>query len=92
MSGSGGAGARYGRGGAPRGRVFLLGPGGKGPNTATGPAFKYEDVGILELELTGKKIPATVGAGDTFRFVAEVGEFDADLCLFFLDPVSTHVR
>ncbi|MFJ9836515.1 DUF4839 domain-containing protein [Streptomyces sp. NPDC101169] len=42
--------------------------------------------------MTGKKIPATVGAGGTFRFVAEVGEFDGDLCLFFLDPVSTHVR
>ncbi|MEU1202177.1 DUF4839 domain-containing protein [Streptomyces sp. NPDC005813] len=71
---------------------FLLGPGDKGPNTKVGPAFKYEDVNILDLRLTGKKIPVTVGAGDTFRFVAEVHEFNADSCLFFLDPVSTEVR
>lgn len=71
---------------------FLLGPGDKGPNTAVGPAFKYEDVNIFDLKLTGKKIPATVGAGDKFRFVAEVREFNADQCLFFLHPVSTEIR
>ncbi|MBQ0991548.1 DUF4839 domain-containing protein [Micromonospora sp. H61] len=71
---------------------FLLGPGDKGPNTAVGPAIKYEDVNILDLKLTGKQIPATVGEGDTFRFVAEVGEFKPAQCLFFLDPVSTEVR
>ncbi|MCS0606216.1 DUF4839 domain-containing protein [Streptomyces sp. LP11] len=71
---------------------FLLGPGDKGPNTAVGPAFKYEDVNISDLNLTGKKIPVTVGAGDKFRFVAEVGEFKADQCLFFLDPSSTEIR
>jgi hypothetical protein len=71
---------------------FLLGPGDKGPNTTVGPVFKYEDVNISDLKLTGKKIPATVGAGDKFRFVAEVGEFNADQCVFFLDPVSTEIR
>jgi hypothetical protein len=71
---------------------FLLGPGDKGPKTTAGPAFKYEDVNIFDLRLTGKQIPATVGAGDKFRFVAKVGEFNADQCLFFLDPVSTEVR
>ncbi|MEU0061730.1 DUF4839 domain-containing protein [Streptomyces albidoflavus] len=71
---------------------FLLGPGDKGPNTTVGPAFKYEDVNIFDLKLTGKKIPALVGAGDKFRFVAEVGEFNADQCVFFLDPISTGIR
>ncbi|MEV7233516.1 DUF4839 domain-containing protein [Streptomyces sp. NPDC051020] len=71
---------------------FLLGPGDKGPNTAVGPAFKYEDVNVFDLRLTGKKIPDAVGVGDRFRFVAEVGEFNADQCLFFLDPISTEVR
>jgi hypothetical protein len=71
---------------------FLLGPGDKGPNTTVGPAFKYEDVNILDLRLAGKEIPATVGEGDKFRFVAKVGEFNADQCLFLLDPVSTEVR
>ncbi len=71
---------------------LLLGPGDKGPKTTVGPAFKYEDVNISELNLTGEGIPATVGEGDTFRFVAEVGEFNATQCLFYLDPVSTEVR
>lgn len=71
---------------------FLLGPGDEGPQTTVGPAFKFEDVNIFDLSLTGKEIPATVGAGDKFRFVAEVGEFNADQCLFFLDPISTEVR
>ncbi|MFE6037359.1 DUF4839 domain-containing protein [Streptomyces sp. NPDC056452] len=71
---------------------FLLGPGDKGPNTTVGPAFTYEDVNISELKLTGEKTPATVGEGDTFHFVAEVGEFNADQCLFFLEPISTEIR
>ncbi|WP_103510012.1 DUF4839 domain-containing protein [Streptomyces sp. SM13] len=71
---------------------FLLGPGDEGPQTTVGPAFKYENVNIGNLNLTGKKIPATVGAGDQFRFVAEVGEFNAGQCLFFLYPVSTDIR
>ncbi|MFA3872217.1 DUF4839 domain-containing protein [Streptomyces sp. MMCC 100] len=71
---------------------FLLGPGDKGPNTTDGPAFKYEDVNLLELKLTGDKIPSTVGEGDRFRFVAKVSEFNVDQCLFFLDPVATEIR
>lgn len=30
--------------------------------------------------------------GDKFRFVAEVLEFNADQCLFFLDPASRETR
>lgn len=71
---------------------ILLGPGDKGPATTTGPAFKYENVGVAELKLTGANAPATVSAGDTFRFVAEVGEFNAVQCLFHLDPLSTEIR
>ncbi|WP_327112787.1 DUF4839 domain-containing protein [Streptomyces sp. NBC_01341] len=71
---------------------FLLGPGDEGPNTTIGPAFKYEDVNAGDLNLTGKKIPATVGVGDKFRFIAEVREFKAAQCLLFLHPVSTEVR
>lgn len=71
---------------------FLLGPGDQGSKTAGGPAFKYEDVNTHDLKLTGRSTPGTVRAGDKFRFVAEVGEFNAKQCLFFLDPVSTEVR
>ncbi|MFJ9647675.1 DUF4839 domain-containing protein [Streptomyces sp. NPDC101206] len=71
---------------------FLLGPGDMGPNTGIGPAFKYEDVNTLDLKLTGRTTSATVRAGDKFRFVAEVGEFNAKQCIFFLAPVSTEIR
>lgn len=71
---------------------ILLGPGDMGPNTAVGPAFKYQDVNILDLKLAGKKIPTTIRAGDKFHFVAKVGEFNATQCLFFLTPVSTETR
>jgi len=71
---------------------FLLGPGDKGPNTTVGPAFKYEDVNVVELRLAGKEVPATVGVGDKFRFVAEVGDFNAVQCLLHLDPLSTETR
>lgn len=71
---------------------FLLGPGDQGSQTTIGPAFKYADVNILDLKLTGGNTPATVRTGDKFRFVAEVGEFNAKQCLFFLDPVSTEIR
>ncbi|MGW5332767.1 DUF4839 domain-containing protein [Streptomyces bauhiniae] len=71
---------------------LLLGPGDQGPNTMVGPAFKYDDVSMLDLNLSGKKVPATVNTGDKFRFVAEVGEFNATQCLFYLHPVSTEAR
>ncbi|MFJ9047371.1 DUF4839 domain-containing protein [Streptomyces sp. NPDC102347] len=71
---------------------FLLGPGDKGPNTTVGPAFQYEDVNVAELSLTGKDVPAAIGVGDKFRFVAQVVDFNADQCLFHLDPLSTETR
>ncbi|MEU1232010.1 DUF4839 domain-containing protein [Streptomyces sp. NPDC005828] len=71
---------------------FLLGPGDQGPKTEGGPAFKYEDVNTHDLKLTGRSTPSTVRAGDKFRFVAQLGEFNAKQCLFFLDPVSTEIR
>ncbi|WP_030856229.1 DUF4839 domain-containing protein [Streptomyces sp. NRRL S-37] len=71
---------------------FLLGPGDEGPQTTVGPSFKYADVTISDLKLTGEETPATVVTGDKFRFVAEVGEFNPAQCLFYLDPVSTETR
>jgi hypothetical protein len=71
---------------------FVLAPGNKGPKSTVGPAFKYEDVNVFDLNLTGDKIPDTVGEGDRFRFVAVVREFNTVQCLFYLDPVSTEVR
>lgn len=71
---------------------FLLGLGDKGPQTTDGPNFKYEEVNTGDLHLTGQQAPATVAVGDTFRFVAEVIEFNTVQCVFRLAPVSTEAR
>jgi hypothetical protein len=71
---------------------FLLAPGDKGPESTIGPAFKYENANVFDLNLTGDNIPDAVGEGDSFRFVAEVREFNTVQCLFYLDPVSTEAR
>lgn len=72
---------------------ILVGPGDAGPKTTAGPAFKYEDVNMLDLKLAGKSVPSYVAEGDKFRFTAEVGEYKPNQgCLFFLTPVSTTVR
>jgi hypothetical protein len=71
---------------------ILVAPGNKGPESAVGPAFKFEDVSDSDLNLAGAKIPDSVGEGDRFRFVAQVGEYNPDQCLLFLKPVSTRLR
>lgn len=71
---------------------ILVYPGNKGPLATVGPAFKFEDVSVADLNLTGAKIPDSVGEGDRFRFVAEVVKYNPTQCLLFLAPVSTRVR
>lgn len=69
----------------------LIAPGSKGPSSTVGPAMKFEDVGISDLELKGSDVPDAIGEGDRFQFTAEVGEFRPGGCLLMLDPVSTEV-
>ena len=69
---------------------ITLGPGDKGPNTVDGPVFKYGGVSMSDLNFTGGT--GHVVAGDLFHIVATVRKYDADTCLFYLDPVSTKVR
>ena len=71
---------------------ILVSPGNKGPESTVGPAFKFEDVNVFDLNLTGAKIPDSVGGGDRFRFVAQVVKYNPTQCLLFLAPVSTRVR
>ncbi|MFG3720542.1 DUF4839 domain-containing protein [Streptomyces massasporeus] len=73
--------------GLPARYDYILRPGVKGPNTTAGPAFKYEDANVFDLRLTGRRSLPPSSAGDRFRFVAKVGEFNGDQYLFFLDPV-----
>jgi hypothetical protein len=70
----------------------LVYPRNKGTQSTVGPNFKFEDVNVFDLNLTGAKIPDAVGEGDRFRFVAQVVKYDPNGCLLFLEPVSTRVR
>jgi len=60
--------------------------------TAIGPSFKFEDVNIFDLTLTGSDIPDTIGIGTNLRITAEVIEFHENSGLFFLKPISTGIR
>lgn len=72
---------------------ILIGPGDAGPKTTAGPNFKYGNVNTIDLKFIGSSVPSSVSEGDTFRFVAEVGQYKpVQGCLFFLTPVSTTVR
>ncbi len=71
---------------------ILVAPGNKGPDSIAGPAFKFEDVNVPDLNLTGAEIPDLVGEGDRFRFVAQVTESNPEQCLLFLEPSSTRIR
>lgn len=71
---------------------MLVSPGDKGPNSTTGPQFQFSDKNSFEMGLAGPKIPDYLKAGQKFRFVAQVLEYNADQCLLQLNPVSTRVR
>lgn len=71
---------------------LLISP-GSNVETTIGPAFKYEDVNTVDdFGWTGSNVPDSVGRGSKLRFTAEVGGFNRDQCLFYLDPVSTEGR
>ena len=71
---------------------ILVAPVSKGSESTVGPAFKFGDVNVFDLNLTGTEIPDYVGEGDRFRFVAQVVEYNPTGCLLLLAPVSSTVR
>lgn len=73
-------------------RYDILLNGGNFGDRYNGPNFKFEDVGILDLGITGTNAPETIGKGDNVHVAAKVQAFNRTQCLFFLDPVSTVVR
>lgn len=67
-----------------------FGDNGKGTK---GPAFQFRDVNLTyDLKLTGANIPDTVKVGDNLHITATVEEYEANSCLFLLEPVSTQYR
>lgn len=71
---------------------ILVAPGDEGSSSVRGPAFQFQDVNMLDLNLIGTDVPDSLGADDKLYIVATVDGYDPDQCLFFLDPVSTKVR
>ena len=81
------------RGGTTKARYdFLIAPGDQGPDSTRGPAFKFEDVNYLDLNLVGTADGSSVPEGDLVRVVARVDAYNPTSCLFVLDPVSTTFR
>lgn len=71
---------------------ILINTGDYGETTFDGPDFKFEDVNIFDLNLTGAEIPETIGMGQNLRITALVEEYDGNPGLFFLDPISSEIR
>ncbi|WP_066462973.1 DUF4839 domain-containing protein [Sanguibacter suarezii] len=62
-------------------------------HSSGGPNFQFRDVNTTyDLHLTGANIPDSIGVGDNIRIAAQVGEFNADSLLFYLEPISTQFR
>lgn len=60
--------------------------------TAIGPNFKFENVNISDLKLTGSEISDSIGAGQNLRITAEVKEYKENSKLFMLRPICTKIR
>lgn len=72
---------------------ILINPGNKGANSTRGPAFRFTDVNVLDLHLSGTNGSDTIGVGDLLHVVAQVGKQNPlNTCLVMLDPVSTSFR
>lgn len=60
--------------------------------TFSGPSFKFKNVNISDLKLTGAEIQENIGAGQNLHITAEVEEYNETSGLFFLNPISTEMR
>ncbi|MDD3894346.1 MAG: DUF4839 domain-containing protein [Syntrophomonadaceae bacterium] len=71
---------------------FLIYAGDFSETTTIGPNFKFEDVNISDLHLTGSNIPQYIEMGQNLHITAKVEEYDEVSELFFLKPISTEIR
>ena len=60
--------------------------------TSIGPSFKFEDVNISDIHLTGSKIPEYIEEGQNFHIIAKVEKYEEKSGLFLLKPISTEIR
>ncbi|MCH5267713.1 MAG: DUF4839 domain-containing protein [Lachnospiraceae bacterium] len=71
---------------------ILVSAGDYDPDGQLGPTFKFENVGVSNLNLDTLFLEDEIKVGKNVRIVAKVGEFNMDTGLFFLDPVSVSAR
>ncbi|WP_185960054.1 DUF4839 domain-containing protein [Planococcus soli] len=71
---------------------ILIAVGDSSQTTYSGPDFKFEDVDIFDLNLTGSEVPETIGMGQNLRITAVVEEYEENSGLFFLESVSNEIR
>ena len=57
-----------------------------------GPSFKFKDVNVSDLHITGSKIPENIVAGQNIDVIAKVIEYNEKQALFFLEPISSEIR
>ncbi|MCV9885132.1 DUF4839 domain-containing protein [Metabacillus halosaccharovorans] len=71
---------------------ILIYAGNYSETTFSGPNFKFEDVSVLDLNLTGSKIPEKIGMGQNLHITAVIEEYNGVSGLFFIKPISIEIR
>jgi hypothetical protein len=71
---------------------ILIYAGDYSETTVIGPYFKFQDVNIADLKLTGSDIPENLGKGQNLHITALVKEYNEDTGIFLLKPIATEIR
>jgi hypothetical protein len=71
---------------------FLIAPGNYSEVSQRGPTFQFNDKNYYDLQLEGDNVPDTISAGQNLRITAELYSYNADNCLYQLNPVETRIR
>jgi len=71
---------------------YLIYAGDFSETSAIGPSFKFENVNVYDLHLTGSETPQYIEAGQNLHITAKVEEYNKIPELFFLKPISTEIR
>lgn len=71
---------------------YLIYAGNFSETSTIGPSFKFENVNVSDLLLTGSEIPQYIEAGQNLHITAKVEVYNEISELFFLKPISTEIR
>jgi len=71
---------------------ILIYTGDYSETSISGPIFKFEDVNVFDLNLSGDNIPDTIGMGLNITITAEIIEFRDQIGITFLEPIKTEIR